>query len=145
MKISHALSLLSGALFLTNCAQTTSTASSAAASNEAEWEVLFDGSSFDKWQRYNGGEVSDAWSIEDGAMVFNPHPNTRGHNLVTKENFHSFELELEWKVAEGANSGIFYGVIEDERLGEPYLTGPEIQVLDNLRHPDAKAGETHQA
>ena len=145
MKISHALLLLSGALLLTNCSQTTSTASSATASNESEWEVLFDGSSFDKWQRYNGGEISDAWTIEDGAMVFNPQPSTRGLDLVTKENFHSFELELEWKLAEGGNSGIFFGVVEDERLSVPYLTGPEIQVLDNLRHPDAKAGETHQA
>lgn len=145
MKISYALTLLSGALLLTNFTQTTSKPAAAAPPSEAEWEVLFDGSSFDKWQRYNGGEVSDAWTIKDGAMVFNPQPNTRGHNIVTKENFHSFELELDWKVAEGANSGIFYGVIEEERLGEPYLTGPEIQVIDNLRHPDAKVSKTHQA
>ena len=139
MKISHALLLLSGVLLFTNCAQTTLTAVSVVELSEAEWEVLFDGTSYDKWQRYNGGEISDAWTIEDGAMVFNPQPSTRGLDLVTKENFHSFELELEWKLAEGGNSGIFFGVVEDERLSVPYLTGPEIQVLDNLRHPDAKA------
>ena len=145
MKISHALLLLSGVLLFTNCAQTTLTAVSVVELSEAEWEVLFDGTSYDKWQRYNGGEISDTWTIEDGAMVFNPQPSTRGLDLVTKENFHSFELELEWKLAEGGNSGIFFGVVEYERLSVPYLTGPDIQVLDNLRHPDAKAGETHQA
>ena len=72
MKISHALLLLSGVLLFTNCAQTTLTAVSVVELSEAEWEVLFDGTSYDKWQRYNGGEISDAWTIEDGAMVFNP-------------------------------------------------------------------------
>lgn len=148
MKFNYVLSLLSSVLLLASCAQS-GTSNQAQTTTEPEWEVLFDGSSFDKWQLYNGGEVSDAWKIEDGAMVFYPPEKQGGwrksQNIVTKEYFHSFELELEWKVAEGANSGVFYGVVEDQRLGEPYLTGPEIQVLDNERHPDAKNGETHQA
>jgi len=53
---------------------------------------------------------------------------------------------LEWKIAEGGNSGIFWGVHEDSKFGEVYQTGPEIQVLDNERHPDAKVnGKLHQA
>ena len=53
-------------------------------------------------------------------------------------------LSLEWKIAEGGNSGIFWGVYEDPKFSEAYQTGPEIQVLDDERHPDAKQGNgTH--
>ena len=51
-----------------------------------------------------------------------------------------------WKISEGGNSGIFWGVFEDPKFSEAYLTGPEIQVLDNERHPDANVnGKLHQA
>ena len=116
---------------------------------ENPWEILFDGTSTEKWKQYNQPEMSEAWKVEDGTLAFYPPKEGsewgKGHNIVTKDNYHSFELELEYRVAEGANSGIFWGVIEDERLAEPYLSGPEIQVLDNKRHPDAQAGTSHQA
>jgi hypothetical protein len=54
-------------------------------------------------------------------------------------------LSLECKISEGGNSGIFWGIKEDEKYSQPYETGPEIQVLDNEKHPDAKNGTTHQA
>ncbi|MGK0252239.1 MAG: hypothetical protein ACI81G_001679 [Gammaproteobacteria bacterium] len=55
-------------------------------------------------------------------------------------------LSLEWKISEGGNSGIFWGVHEDEAFSEAYQTGPEIQVLDDERHPDAnRGGKTHRA
>jgi len=115
---------------------------------QEEWEVLFDGSSFDGWHFYNAEAIDEPWKLEDGAMVFYPpkeRPEGASYNIVTDKEYTNFVLTLEWKVSEGGNSGIFWGVKEDEKFGEPYLTGPEIQVLDDERHPDAKNGTTHQA
>ena len=115
---------------------------------QEEWTILFDGSSFDNWKSYLADGVPDSWKIEDGAMVFYPpkeKKNGVSHNLVTKNDYTNFVLSLEWKIAEGGNSGIFWGVKEDDKFGQPYETGPEIQVLDNEKHPDAKNGTTHQA
>ncbi len=113
-----------------------------------EWTVLFDGSSLDAWKAFNGDAIPDAWSVEDGALVFTP-PSERiegqNYNIVTRQEFSNFILSLEWRISEGGNSGIFWGVAEGEQYGQPYVTGPEIQVLDNEKHPDAKAGTTHQA
>lgn len=108
-----------------------------------EWTILFDGSSFDGWHFYNDGAVTEPWKLEDGAMVLYPpesRPEGANYNVVSDKEFTDFVLSLEWKIAEGGNSGIFWGVVEDEKYGEPYLTGPEIQVLDDERHPDAKNG-----
>lgn len=116
--------------------------------SENEWEVLFDGSSVDKWSYYRGGELSEPWKIKDGALIFYPpsnRPEGESYNIVTNKQYTDFVLHVEWKIAEGGNSGIFWGVFEDEKFGQPYETGPEIQVLDDERHPDAKNGTTHQA
>ena len=113
-----------------------------------EWKVLFDGSSFDGWKGYLREDVPECWKLEDGAMVLYPpedRPEGESYNLVTEQNYSSFVLSLEWRIAEGGNSGVFWGIREDEKYNQPYETGPEIQVLDNERHPDAKAGTTHQA
>ena len=111
-----------------------------------EWTVLFDGSSFEHWKGYLHDEVPDSWEIRDGAMIFTP-PATKGkqQNLISRQEYTDFVLSLEWKISEAGNSGIFWGVKEDEKYPEPYETGPEIQVLDNTGHPDANAGTTHQA
>ncbi|MEG3655957.1 DUF1080 domain-containing protein [Arenibacter palladensis] len=118
------------------------------ASAEGEWKVLFDGTNFDAWKRYKEDGVGEAWKIEDGAMIFYP-PKEREkgekYNLVTKEEFTNFVLSIDWKISEGGNSGIFWGVQEIESLREAYHSGPEIQVLDNEKHPDAKNGPVRQA
>lgn len=113
-----------------------------------EWTVLFDGTSFDGWKEYLKDGVSENWKIEDGAMVFYPPQNReKGEifDLVTEKEYTDFVLSLEWKISEGGNSGVFWGVNEEAGLGKPYESGPEVQVLDNERHPDAKNGTTHQA
>ena len=115
---------------------------------ESDWITLFDGESFDGWHMYNGGEVTEPWKLEDGAMVFYPpeeRPEGASYNLVIDKEFTDFVLILDWKIAEGGNSGIFWAVKEDEKYGQPYITGPEIQVLDNERHPDAQNGDDRLA
>jgi hypothetical protein len=113
-----------------------------------EWEILFDGSSFDNWKEFQSGTVSDVWKIEGDAMVYTPPAEGEGnknHDLVTRDEYTDFVLSLDWKISEGGNSGVFWGVNEDSMYHTGYQTGPEIQILDNEKHPDAKAGTTHQA
>ena len=115
---------------------------------ENDWEVIFDGTSFENLKGYLADGVSEHWKLEDGAMVFYPPKDRKkgeAHNLVTKKEYTDFILSLDWKIAEAGNSGIFWGVHEDPDLPEAYQTGPEIQVLDNDKHPDGKNGTTHQA
>ncbi|MEO1010473.1 MAG: DUF1080 domain-containing protein [Bacteroidota bacterium] len=112
------------------------------------WTVLFDGTSFDGWNEYLKDGVSEHWKLEDGAMVFYPPQDRKkgeSYNLVTQKEFTDFELSLDWRIAEAGNSGIFWGVQEMPSLKQPYQTGPEIQVLDNEKHPDGKNGIDRQA
>ena len=149
------LTLLVSVLLLTACGQKAKEqkeekqmAETTESTPQEEWEVLFDGSSFDGWHFYNAGEVATPWKLEEGAMMFYPpekYPEGTSYNIVTDNAYTNFVLSLEWKVSEGGNSGIFWGVSEEEKFGQPYQTGPEIQVLDDERHPDAKNGTTHQA
>lgn len=115
---------------------------------ETDWEIIFDGTSFDNLKGYLTDEVSEHWKIEEDAMVFYP-PAKRNkgeaYNLVTRKEYTDFIISLEWRIAEAGNSGIFWGVHEDPLLNEAYQTGPEIQVLDNDKHPDGKNGLSHQA
>jgi hypothetical protein len=113
-----------------------------------DWIVLFDGTSFDGWHFYGGETIGAPWKLEEGAMVFYPpseRPEGASYNIVTDQEFKSFELSLEWRISKNGNSGIFWGIFEDEKFGQPYETGPEIQVLDNMGHPDAKNGTDRQA
>ena len=104
---------------------------------QSEWTTLFDGSDMAQWREYLKDEMPAEWSIEDGALAFTP--GTDGlRNIITKDKFTNFVLSLEWKISEGGNSGIFWGVSEEGKHAEPYYTGPEIQVLDNYGHSDGK-------
>ncbi|UOB19183.1 3-keto-disaccharide hydrolase [Abyssalbus ytuae] len=110
-----------------------------------EWTYLFDGTSFKGWHIYNGGEVTDTtpWKIAYSAMVFDGRKEGPEYNLVTDKEYTDFKLSLEWKISEGGNSGVMWGVKEEEKYAQPYLTGPEIQVLDNEKHPDGKYPSHH--
>jgi len=113
--------------------------------NDNEWVILFDGKSMDNWRGYGSETMHSEWTIEDGAMAFTPSKEG-GKNIISKTKYTNFMLALEWRISEKGNSGIFWGVHEDAKFKEAYETGPEIQVLDNGGHPDAKvAGGTHSA
>ncbi|WP_300436365.1 DUF1080 domain-containing protein [Christiangramia sp.] len=109
---------------------------------QGEWQELFNGKNLEGWKAFNSDSISNQWQVQDGAIAFKPSEGERKgtENLITKEEFENFELSLEWKISEGGNSGIMWAVQESEKYNEPYLTGPEIQVLDNEKHPDAKNG-----
>jgi hypothetical protein len=112
---------------------------------DSEWTILFDGSNFSNWRGYLKEDMHLEWTIEDGAMLFNPGEQG-GKNIITKDKYTDFILSIEWKISEGGNSGIFWSVYEDEKFPEAYQTGPEIQVLDNAKHPDSFVAEgTHKA
>ena len=108
-----------------------------AAEEQAGWRLLFDGT-LDAWRGYRREDVPAGWSVLDGALALTPGGD--GGTLITRDRFTDFELALEWKIAEGGNSGVFYRATEAERA--PYWTGPELQVLDNAGHPDGRAPET---
>ena len=119
--------------------ETQNTVSSKETINKEGWTILFDGSSLDNWRGYLSEDIYPEWTIQDDVMVFTPG-EVGGKNIITKEKYTNFILSLEWKISEAGNSGIFWGVHEDEKFPEAYMTGPEIQVLDNEKHPDSFVG-----
>jgi hypothetical protein len=104
---------------------------------EEGWQLLFDGKSMENFKGFRKDEVPSAWQVEDGAIAF---ASERGGDLITKDQYKNFEFSIDWKISEGGNSGIMYHVSEDTVYHNTYNSGPEMQVLDDERHPDAKAG-----
>ncbi len=115
--------------------------------NSNTWTTLFNGENFDGWRAYNKDTISSQWTVKDGVISFTPAKGEQRFKeyLMTKNKYESFELQLEWKISEGGNSGILWGVQEMKKYDEPYYTGPEIQILDNQRHPDARNGANRTA
>ena len=108
------------------------------------WKLLFDGKSTDGWRSYNNKAFpTKGWIVENGAIKVQGSGAGEaggGGDIVYDEQFKDFELTLEWKVSEGGNSGIFY--LAQEIEGEPiYTSAPEMQILDNDKHPDARLGK----
>lgn len=106
-------------------------------STKNEWILLFDGTSFNGWKEYNSDTINPKWFIEDGAIAVSKEGNSRdkntgfGKSIMTIEQFGNFELELEYKMSTGGNSGILYHVVEDPKYTQDYETAPEFQVLDD--------------
>lgn len=136
-------------LFLASC--TEREAASPTNAEEADWIVLFDGASLDQWTGLGRDSIPSAhWRVEDGAirkvasgdvpMAADGQP-LEGGDIMTRDTFRDFELEFEWRVAPGANSGVKYNVSEEmSTAAEPRnaALGFEYQVLDDDRHPDGE-------
>ena len=116
--------------------------------------TIFDGKTFNGWRGYAKDRVHTKWTNEHGCINFNVSgavdpKNGHGGAMIFAHKFKNFELEMEWKVSKGGNSGIFYlaqEVTSKDKDGndvlEPiYISAPEYQVLDNDNHPDAKLGK----
>jgi hypothetical protein len=107
------------------------TARQAAADKAAGWRPLFDGTTLTGWRGYRTPAAA-GWAAVDGTLA----RTGPGGDLMTVDEFGDFELELEWKVGPGGNSGVIYRVATGP--DQPWHTGPEMQVLDNTRHADGK-------
>ncbi len=111
------------------------------ANENGQVEVLFDGSSLDNFRGYAAEDIGSGWSIADGALMFDG--NGGGQDIMTKKKYENFELSFDWKVVEGANSGVMYRVTTGDSA--PYLSGPEYQILDDAHHQDGKNASTSAA
>ncbi len=110
-----------------------------------EWTVLFNGKDLTGWRRYGEESAGSAWIVEGDALVLDVDDSTTattGGDLITDGQYENFELELEWKISAGGNSGIFFGVQEISGQRVAYLTGVEMQILDDDKHIDGKVPET---
>jgi len=101
---------------------------------DAGWMLLFDGKTTAGWRGFGKPDMPDGWRVQDGCLVC---AGAGGGDIVTDGTFADFELLLEWRISPGGNSGIMYRVTEDGDY--PWLSGPEMQILDNARHADGQS------
>ncbi len=103
------------------------------------WRALFDGKSLDAWRGWDSRGIPKGWHIVGETLTKEGEVD----DLVTREPFGNFELELEWKIGKGGNSGIFYrGTREYDHI---YWSGPEYQLLDDAYANDGRSRLTAAA
>ncbi|QOJ13813.1 MAG: DUF1080 domain-containing protein [Planctomycetia bacterium] len=107
----------------------------------AGWRLLFDGKSLAGWRGFRRTGAPAGWVARDGCLQ---RVGPAG-DLVTVEQFENFELDLEWRISSGGNSGVFFGVSEEEPNRHVWETGPEMQILDNAGHADGRVPLTSAA
>ncbi len=109
---------------------------------DGRWENLLKRNASAKWRGYKQADFPQkGWTVTKGILHF--AKGSGGGDLVTREEYSSFELQFDWKVSEGANSGVLYRV--SEAFDAPWHTGPEYQVLDDAKHGDGKNPKTSAA
>jgi len=140
---------------------------------QSGWVLLFDGKTMEHWDDPRAKTpAGDAWTIEDGCLKSNPHPKIT-EDLFSKDEYTDFELEFDWKISPGGNSGLKYR-IQDHRFippkppgtgretfeqsversivnpmttrpshGQDYVIGFEYQLIDDKLNEDAHAGLKH--
>jgi hypothetical protein len=120
----------------------------------AGWRLLWDGKSSDGWRSAKSESFpKKGWGIQDGVLsvkATDGGESTGGGDIISKERFTEFELTVDFKITDGANSGIKYFVQPnlkpiDRVTGKPAAVGSaiglEFQILDDVKHPDAKLGK----
>lgn len=111
---------------------------------EDGWVSLFDGQTTKGWHKYGGAPVGSAWKVVDGMLYLDASQQENwqikdGGDIVTDEEYENFHLKLDWKIDTCGNSGVIFYIHEDTAKYQwPWMTGPEMQVLDNSCHSDAK-------
>jgi hypothetical protein len=126
-----AVLICSAAIWAPAAAQAPNTLS--AADRAAGWRLLFDGRTMAGWRGFKQTTVPEGWKVVEGAIT----RVASAGDIVTTQQFKNFELTIDWNVAPVGNSGIFYRASEDDDA--IYWTAPEMQVLDDARHPDGKS------
>lgn len=110
----------------------------AAAEKPGEPILLFNGRNFEGWVMTDGSPVNDGWEVVDGEIHLKPFDGTRAGSIRTIETFGSFELDFEWRVAPGGNSGVKYLAREAKsRFGRNFY-GCEYQLLDDKGHKNGR-------
>ena len=102
------------------------------------WKLLFDGKTTSGWHNYKSDKVSSRWKAANGALYLDKAVTEGRGDLVTNSEYQDYEFAVEWQIDPCGNSGIIFSVVEDSKYDNTYNTGPEMQVLDNTCHPDAK-------
>ena len=103
------------------------------------WELLFDGTSLEGFKGYQQDTPGAGWQVIDGAIV----RTEAAGDLITKEMYDSFEIQLEYRISKAGNSGLMFHVTEDGK--RPWYSGPEVQIIDNDAGKDGqKAGWLYQ-
>ena len=122
----------------------TTTSTTNSNTNDTGWITLFDGTTLNGWHTFGATSVSPKWSIDSGAIHFNPDTKGDDGDLVSNDSFANFDLKVDWKIAKGGNSGILFYVQDDKpKYEDTYKTGPEMQVLDDERNEDNKTPSHH--
>jgi len=111
----------------------------------AGWKLLFDGKTTQGWRGFRRDKFpEEGWAIEDGTikhLAGGGEQSQHGGDIITVGEYDNFELKLEWRITPGANSGLKYLISEDLVKTGHSGVGFEMQILDDDRHPDAKAGK----
>ncbi|GAA5125806.1 DUF1080 domain-containing protein [Luteolibacter yonseiensis] len=110
----------------------------------AGWKLLWDGKTSDGWRSAKGPDFPKAgWKMDNGILTINETggaESAAAGDIITKDKYSEFELSVDFKITAGANSGIKTFVDPSINKGEGSAIGPEFQILDDARHPDAKLG-----
>jgi hypothetical protein len=108
---------------------------------KAGFKLLFDGKNPGQhFRSYKKDTISPGWKVVDGALT---KAEKGAGDIVTKDQYEAFELLIDYKISKGGNSGIMFHVAETD--GPPYVTGPEIQIQDNVAgHDPQKSGWLYQ-
>ena len=115
------------------------------------WELLFDGKTTNGWRNFKKETIGSSWKVEDGTLTLSTIQKPEGGwqakdggDIITEEIYGDYEFTMDWKISNCGNSGIIYNVHESDEYDYVWMTGPEMQILDNTCHPDAKI-PTHRA
>jgi hypothetical protein len=109
------------------------------------WRLLWDGTSTSGWRSAKGDQFpSKGWNIDDGVLSVESSDGAESRNggdIITQNLFDNFELSVDFKLTDGANSGIKYFVDPELNKMQGSAIGLEFQILDDRKHPDAKQGK----
>jgi hypothetical protein len=120
------LAVLAGGLLMAASAQ-----QQPATPADAGWIRLFDGTTAG-WRGYRQKTLPEGWKVVDGALT----RVAKAGDIVSTREFENFELVAEWKIAKGANSGLFYRVVENDGDPEMWMAAPEYQIIDDRGYPE---------
>jgi len=122
------------AALLTNCSTT-----------KNAWKSLIVNDTLEGWHIFQDNGSKKGWIVEDNTLIFNGVSDLEtgkgDASLVSDKIYHNFEIQFDWKVERGGNSGFLWGVKEDKKYRYPYQTGQEIQILDPAIYDDPKIAQ----